>query len=794
MWAFSGFRIAGIDRSMCEGWFRAWVRLGWRFNIREYKDWDIFGTGFEFPQNFAFDDFIVAVPVFDWSIYFTGSRLNLFNFFNSRIEASFIGQFAVALNSLPSTFTTRFEFETYFIKRILGTRFITTGWSYGDLLSEQALYDAAGLSFSTVAAPVSGEILERVFSPLQMVLNNWAVSLGLQDNELYGLQIAILCYEKTQSEDYNQFYGYLQRFFIIWGYSANFISNFNIFWSQEAWAVTITRWQVVSMCVGFGFPRDIIYGSLGFFFDLGFDASLLTFDWVISTVLVGRWFIDIDGIVDFNPTFNVQAADISYNSNFCLASFFSDLETELSPAQFELIRETIEQFNFIEWSGQYADLIGHFQSKIGFIPDEVLDADFDLILQKIGIMKILQNYLTSTSQFLCARMLTDLCDMTSINSASYNQWIGECSSLDTSLDSSLDFETIQTYVYEFEYEDSELTFEFIQLRDWLIAIGCPRSLIYRISRVFYFRFDTFSSVAISDYQVNIRYFIFNELRGFVAETDFNDLENALFGPDFGSILQKMWAFRGFRWAGINRAMCAGWFSAWVTLGWTYDITLFTDWDFNKVGWTFPSDFEYNDFIVSPPVFDWTEYFIGWQLSFYNLLASLNAETEIIIALNSLPSNINSIFEVEYYFLKRLEISNDICWNFGQELFSSEAFVPIFREISGNNDAEVNVLLPTERLTLFSPLQMILNNWLDSISWIDDSSRYRIQMAIACYQNTDLQATLDGNFYYYLQNYFKTCGISRELVAQFNAEFSYCMASNYHPILTQCHFRITQILF
>ena len=111
MWAFSGFKIAGIDRAMCEGWFNAWVRLGWTFNIRDYGDWDIFDTGFEFPENFTFDDFIVPVPVFDWSIYFTGSQLRLFTFFNDRIQINFIGQFAIALNSLPETFTTGFTFE-----------------------------------------------------------------------------------------------------------------------------------------------------------------------------------------------------------------------------------------------------------------------------------------------------------------------------------------------------------------------------------------------------------------------------------------------------------------------------------------------------------------------------------------------------------------------------------------------------------------------------------------------------------------------------------------------------------
>ena len=424
MWAFSGFKIAGIDRAMCEGWFNAWVRLGWTFNIRDYGDWDIFDTGFEFPENFAFDDFIVPVPVFDWSIYFTGSQLRLFTFFNDRIQINFIGQFAIALNSLPETFTTRFEFETYFIKRVVGSRFITTGWSYGDLFSDEALYAAAGVAISPVASPVPDTLLESVFTPLQMVLNNWASSLGLQDSELYGLQVAIRCYENTQLDDYNLFYGYLQRFFVLWGYSSDFIANFNVNWSETAWTVTITRWQIVSLCVGFGFPRDIIYGSLGYFFDLGFDRDLLTFDWVTSTVLVGRWFIAIDGIVDFNPTFNVQTAEISYNANFFLSSFFGEQSSlNLSTAQIEMFQMTIKKFSFIEWNGRYADLIGHFESTIGYIPYEILGADFDIVIQKLGIMKSVENYLISTGQTLCAGMLDDLTAMTIIDGASFNQWI-----------------------------------------------------------------------------------------------------------------------------------------------------------------------------------------------------------------------------------------------------------------------------------------------------------------------------------------------------------------------------------
>ena len=38
-------------------------------------------------------------------------------------------------------------------------------------------------------------------------------------------------------------------------------------------------------------------------------------------------------------------------------------------------------------------------------------------------------------------------------------------------------------------DDSEMTFELIQLRDWLIAIGCPMSLVYRITRFFHYDFN-----------------------------------------------------------------------------------------------------------------------------------------------------------------------------------------------------------------------------------------------------------------------------------------------------------------
>ena len=38
------------------------------------------------------------------------------------------------------------------------------------------------------------------------------------------------------------------------------------------------------MCVGAGFPLEIIYGSLGYFIDLGFNLELLTIEWLYEFI------------------------------------------------------------------------------------------------------------------------------------------------------------------------------------------------------------------------------------------------------------------------------------------------------------------------------------------------------------------------------------------------------------------------------------------------------------------------------------------------------------------------------
>ena len=76
-------------------------------------------------------------------------------------------------------------------------------------------------------------------------------------------------------------------------------------------------------------------------------------------------------------------------------------------------------------------------------------------------------------------------------------------------------------------------------------------------------------------------------------------------------------------------MCFGWFNFWISYGYDYDITLFTDWDFNEVGWTWPSGFDFEGSIVTIPQFDWLTYLVGWQLEFYNWLLQYPKKYSII---------------------------------------------------------------------------------------------------------------------------------------------------------------------
>ena len=124
-----------------------------------------------------------------------------------------------------------------------------------------------------------------------------------------------------------------------------------------------------------------------------------------------------------------------------------------------------------------------------------------------------------------------------------------------------------------------LDFDFDHVKD----IGCPMSLIYRLSRDFYIGQDSFYTMYITvsstDYSNTIRNFILTRLRGRVTDMDFKSLEAMIYGRQFSLISQRMWAFRIFREQNVPRMDCQRWFTAWQTLGYDYDITLFSNWQY-----------------------------------------------------------------------------------------------------------------------------------------------------------------------------------------------------------------------
>ena len=125
------------------------------------------------------------------------------------------------------------------------------------------------------------------------------------------------------------------------------------------------------------------------------------------------------------------------------------------------------------------------------------------------------------------------------------------------------------------------------------------SLVYRIARSFHFKFSL-EIESIDIYLVNIRRFILESLSGIVLNSDFQALEVQLLNPqfNFGFILQRMWAFRGFRLARVPRAMCDIWFSAWTSSGYEYDIATFEDWNFDFEN--LKVDFDQENVVIPKP--------------------------------------------------------------------------------------------------------------------------------------------------------------------------------------------------
>ena len=211
-------------------------------------------------------------------------------------------------------------------------------------------------------------------------------------------------------------------------------------------------------------------------------------------------------------------------------------------------------------------------------------------------------------------------------------------------------------------------------------------------------------------------------------------------------------------------MCFGWFYIWISEGYDYDITEFTNWDFNGVGWTWPSVFDFNGFIVSIPQFDWTVYLTGFQLELFYIVITVTSDSNVIIALNSLTEGVTTRFEIENYFMKRIGTQ---CWPDGNLIFDNSDFIDLIQLRPGYLSG---FSLPVESETIFSPLQMVLNNWLESINWLNGQERYKLQLFISCFEDEDISNGYN-NFFDSLQSFLeKDCGFEAVFIDRFNAEF------------------------
>ena len=329
MWAFRGFRIAKVPREMCAQWFSAWTDRGFKYDITDFNSWNY--------NAIDVTVFVISVPVFSWTDYYTDTtsvQLALYNYFVEVIPISFINQFATAVNSFKTDFKFRIEVETYFIESIGGPLEFFSRESTRDIFNTAEFWNAAG--FSSVPSQdilsVSTENLQAIFSPLQILLFDWFVkiSTNVQFNEAQAntIAVAISFFTDTSLEGITNFYGFINSIFIARSdiFTNEVIQSINAEFNSESWLVSTVRWQVVSLCVGAGFPLEIIYGSLGYFIDRGFDLELLTIEWVYEFILIDRWFIEIDEIINFNPgSFDTSRAQFGFYFIELFEDFFESL-------------------------------------------------------------------------------------------------------------------------------------------------------------------------------------------------------------------------------------------------------------------------------------------------------------------------------------------------------------------------------------------------------------------------------------------------------------------------------------
>ena len=172
-------------------------------------------------------------------------------------------------------------------------------------------------------------------------------------------------YRNTNIDFAADFFNEINSFLINLGYGNDFIGRFNVEFTTSRWTVTIVRYQIVAMCVGANFPTSVIYGSLSWFFDLGFETAL-TLEYVYANILTGDYFIAINGenggfTLDFNPVFIVPiAAEIEPLFNFGISiSSLATYETQIRvafasiPARTRLTIQWLEIyfFNFFAFNG-----------------------------------------------------------------------------------------------------------------------------------------------------------------------------------------------------------------------------------------------------------------------------------------------------------------------------------------------------------------------------------------------------------------------------------------------------------
>ena len=181
-------------------------------------------------------------------------------------------------------------------------------------------------------------------------------------------------------------------------------------------------------------------------------------------------------------------------------------------------------------------------------------------------------------------------------------------------------------------------------------------------------------------------------------------------------------------------MCEIWLTAWTNAGYEYDIQEFHNWGNIDFG-DFP-DFDISISIVPPPVFTWTSFYASTELEtlyiYFNGIVEAEYLPDYALTMNSLPRGLNfdSIFSIELHFYATLRMPF-VCWSYGSLFNTMETSV--YQSLLSPSNEVVDVRSPNFEipdLRIFTPLQMVLNNWLESINWLSPEIRYKLQMQIA----------------------------------------------------------------